>query len=522
MDRRNFIKYGAIFSSGTALASAGISAVGKSRPLEGLTYQQKKTIADHNHLHIPPLLYNPYAKRYRMPTLYIQDTLHEFYPGKQSYATGLSTLQHHCSYLGPTIKVKQGDIVDFSVVNLRSEPVTNHWHGLHIPGRLDGGPHQMIQPGETWNITMPIRQEAATCWYHDHTHHKTGKQVYFGHAGMFIIEDNNSSSLGLPDIYGVNDIPLIIQDKLFNETGQQVYEFERNRVFVGNKFCINGVANPFIYVMPGFVRFRILNASNARPYNLFLNNTKFYVIASDGGFLNHPELVEKILLLPGERVEIIVDFTKFRNDTLEMMAITLPEDPFDPNYITVSIAKLVVSSHKTKEIMLTKSLRASKIQRDKITNKISAVSRSFELTIDDEISKMSINNQEFNMNFINEKVSMGIPEIWEIKSLTGGHNFHIHGCSFLIIELYGEEPENTLKGWKDTVSLPKRVGEINTGEYHTCKVLVIFHHDTYRKECMGNIGSHSDINCHMPYMYHCHVLEHEDKGMMGQFIVYQP
>ncbi|MBU2709786.1 multicopper oxidase family protein [Zooshikella harenae] len=522
MERRDFIKYGAVLSSGAALTSAGISVIGHSKSLEGLTYQQKKAIADYNPLCIPPLLYSPYTKRYRMPTLYIQDTQHEFYPGKKSYATGISTLQHHCSYLGPTIKVKRGDVIDFSIVNLRSEPVTNHWHGLHIPGRLDGGPHQMIHPGETWNISMPIHQEAATCWYHDHTCGKTAEQVYFGHAGMFIIEDKNSYSLGLPDIYGVNDIPIVLQDKLFDDTGQQIYDRKPSRVFVGDTYCINGVANSFISVMPGLVRFRILNASNARPYNLFFNDTTFYVIASDGGFLNKPVQVEKILVLPGERVEIIVDFSKFRGDMLDMKAITLPSDPFDPDYITVNIAKIVVNSYQLKETILANSLRASTIQRDLITNTLSDadVSRSFELMVDDDLSKMSINNKEFDMKFINEEVKIGMPEIWEIKSLKGGHNFHVHGCSFLVLELYGEEPDNILKGWKDTISLPKRVGEMNEGEYHTCKILVKFNHNTYRKEYMKNIESRSDINYHIPYMYHCHVLEHEDKGMMGQFIVY--
>ncbi|WP_163831958.1 multicopper oxidase family protein [Spartinivicinus ruber] len=522
MDRRNFLKYSATLSSGLALSTAGFSALGISNSMEGLTNQQKKVIADYNFLYIPPLLYNPYAKRYRMPTLYIQDTLHEFYPGKQSYATGLSTLQHHCSYLGPTIKVKQGDVVDFSVVNLRSEPVTNHWHGLHIPGRLDGGPHQMIQPGETWNITMPIRQEAATCWYHDHTCGKTAEHVYFGHAGLFMIEDEYSNLLGLPNYYGENEIPLVVQDKLFNSGGDQIYDVRGGPIFLGDDMIVNGTIKPFLALSPGLVRFKILNGSNDRHYEFYFKDGRsFSVIGSDQGLLNSPIELNKITLYSGERVEIVVDFTKDSGGIVDLMAKTIVVDTGGGD-IYVEILKLAITSYKALPAILPEKLRNNPIDWDKEVKNAPEVTRSFKLSSNETLTEMYINDRAFDMQFINEYVPKGKKEVWEFQSLTGGHPLHIHGCSFLILEVVDEPPPLEFKGWKDTVVLPIPEPGTPIGKLYTCKVLVEFNHDTYRSP---NILSQDDedikgLKYHIPYMYHCHLLEHEDKGMMGQFIVY--
>lgn len=525
MDRRNFIKYGATLSSGLAFSSVGLSALSSSGSSEGLNYQQKKLISEYNPLYIPPLLYNPYAKRYRMPTLYVQDTLHEFYPGKKSPATGLSTLQHHCSYFGPTIKVKRGDVVDFSIVNLRQEPVTNHWHGLHIPGRLDGGPHQMIQPGETWNITLPVRQEAATCWYHDHTCGKTAEHVYFGHAGLFLIEDTHSAFLGIPDIYGVNEIPVIVHDKLFNTNFEQIYDLRGGPIFLGDSILVNGTINPYCKVNPGWVRLRILNGANDRHFDFYFKGGRsFYVIAGDGGFLNQPVQIDQLTLYSGERAEIMIDLSQDGGGIIDLMAKTIVVDTSGGD-LFVNIMRLAIEDNFELPATLPSRLRKKWINwEEEIKSAPQVISRSFDLSSNSTLTEMYINNKAYDMKVINEFVPRGVHEVWEVKSLRGGHPFHVHGCSFLIMAIDDEPPPDEFKGWKDTVVLPLPEPGTPVGKYYTAKILVKFDHTTFRADGtnrnISGLKDQKELRYHFPYMYHCHLLEHEDKGMMGQFIVY--
>lgn len=456
-----------------------------------------------------------------MPTLYVQDTFHEFYSGKKSYATGLSTLHHHCSYLGPTIKVKRGDVVDFSIVNLRSEAVTNHWHGLHIPGRLDGGPHQMIQPGKAWNITMPIDQEAATCWYHDHTCEKTAEQVYFGHAGMFVVEDDNSGSLGLPDIYGVNDIPLVIQDKLLNSHGEQIYDLRGGPIFLGDDITVNGTLNSVCFVTPGLVRFRLLNAANDRQFKLYFKDGRsFYVIASDGGFLNKPISVTDLTLYSGERAEVVIDFTRNKGEMFDLFATILGRNPGDED-LSLLVMKLVVNNQISPFSLLPKTLRTSWVNWEEVVESAPNVSRKFSMSLSRNSTEGYINDEKFNMNKVNESVPIGIPEVWEVISVVGNHPFHVHGCSFLILDVDGKPPAEEFRGWKDSVVVPVPNRDV-PGEIKKSKILVKFNHDTYKKNSKDQRGKEysNNIEFHIPYMYHCHKLHHEDIGMMGQFTVY--
>lgn len=192
MDRRTFLKAG---GAGTFLAAAGLAwAQTRSNPLP-----------------IFPLndVTGGFDERIQ---LNLNAAAHDFGSGAASKTLGINS-----NYLGQVLRVKQGQTLPFDVVNGIGEVTTIHWHGLHIPGDVDGGPHQEIEPGHTWAPDVPIRQNAATTWFHSHMHGKTAEQVYKGLAGLMLIEDDASMSADLPQTYGVDDFTIVLQDKVFDE-----------------------------------------------------------------------------------------------------------------------------------------------------------------------------------------------------------------------------------------------------------------------------------------------------------------
>ncbi|MFI6796443.1 multicopper oxidase domain-containing protein [Streptosporangium canum] len=142
-------------------------------------------------------------------------------PGTTQFEDGkpTETWGFNGSYLGPTLRAKHGEKVVVNVDNALTQPSTVHWHGMHLPARMDGGPHQMIAPGEQWSPTWTIDQAAASLWYHPHPHGETEEHVQRGLAGMFFIDDDTTQQARLPHDYGRNDIPLIVQDTKFNNDG---------------------------------------------------------------------------------------------------------------------------------------------------------------------------------------------------------------------------------------------------------------------------------------------------------------
>ena len=211
--------------------------------------------------------------------LRIQESQMSFLPGLQTRTLGMSQ-----NYLGPTIRTRKGTTLNLHYENTLSEGVAIHGHGLHVPGEVDGGPQSEIAPGETWKPQLAIVQPAATCWYHSHTHGKSGEQVYRGLAGMTIIDDDESDGLELPRRYGVDDLPVIIQDRTFDAAGQFVYSLNDapEDGWYGDTVLINGAISPFANVPAGKVRLRLLNGANARFYIVaFADGRPFFKIASD-------------------------------------------------------------------------------------------------------------------------------------------------------------------------------------------------------------------------------------------------
>jgi FtsP/CotA-like multicopper oxidase with cupredoxin domain len=167
--------------------------------------------------------------------------------------------------------MRRGDEVEMTVENALDVPTTVHWHGLLVPGESDGGPQQLIDAGRVWKPILKVNQPAATLWYHPHPHHDTGRQIWMGLGGMLIVSDDADARLGLPHAFGIDDLPLILQDRSFGSDGSLDYgPSPLDTVYGarGDTVIVNGAIAPFARVPPGVVRLRLLNAANAQNFEL--------------------------------------------------------------------------------------------------------------------------------------------------------------------------------------------------------------------------------------------------------------
>ncbi len=358
-------------------------------------------------------------------------------------------------------------------------------------------------------------QPAATCWYHSHTHGKSGEQTYRGLAGIILIDDDETDSMDLPRRYGVDDFPVVIQDRTFDKQGRLVYSLMEagEDGWYGDTVVINGAIAPVANVPAGKVRLRLLNGANARFYLVaFSDNRVFHKIASDGGFLTAPVPMTTMEMSPGERCEIIVDLSNGKPADL----LTLFEDDVDEaeNGIVSNLLRaLGTSGVANVQPSLTLNVdRSLTAHTTTLPDKLATITRpkeseikrtrDFELSMEDNgdhgghaAMDMTINGAAMDMNVINERVRLGEWERWRIRSDQGEHPFHAHGCSFLIDQMGGAAALPDQQGWKDTVVLD---------DDDWSEIVVRFDHVATEQ---------------FPYMYHCHILEHEDRGMMGQFTV---
>lgn len=434
--------------------------------------------------------------------------------------------------LGPTLRIPQGQPVHIRIDNTLDQPSTVHWHGAHVPGVMDGGPQSVIDPGATQDIHYTLDQPGGTLWYHPHLDTYTGGQVYAGLAGLLLLDDGQDRRLGLPHRYGVNDIPVVLQDRRLDEQGQLLYMDQSGDVMgmKGNRFLVNGVEQPYVQVGADWLRLRLLNGSNARFYNLaFEDGRDFYVIAGDAGLLPEPARRQTLLLAAGERVEIMVDLKRDRGKRLRLCShssrvvpqlykLAMAVDAADKQ--DFALLELRVGSalgqftvlpdqlapkpeldkpDKTRNLVMTGMVGTELLDRltdgqpykgrpSRGPGQMSAGVGGHEL--------FAIDGQYMDMDKINLRVKQGHVERWLVTNPSMmAHPFHIHGTSFVITARNGKPPEAHERGWKDVVNM--RPGE-------TVELLARF--DQAADEAY-------------PYMYHCHILEHEDNGMMGQFTV---
>ena len=428
----------------------------------------------------------------------------EFIPGKPT-----PTLGYNGNYLGPTIRIEKGSMARIEVTNQFNEITTVHWHGMILPAAMDGGPHQKIAPQQKWISEFPVIQPAATLFYHSHAHNNTGQQVYRGLAGLLIIDDE-SQQLPLPREYGVDDIPVIIQDRDLADDGSLQYlRFMPERMVGkhGHTLLVNGAVSPVFKAKKSPLRLRLVNASNARFYQLaFGDNRPFHVIASDGGLLRAPVNAKQLTIAPAERYEILVDVSDRKQVMLKSFAGAgnanhgpMRMMGMDRDFDVLLIdAEAAVKSNTS----VPKQLATMPDWSDKtITNQ-----RRLELQMGMGMGMMGqggmaggmlrINGQSFSMERIDFRAQSNGYEIWDIGNRSPMvHPFHVHNTQFRIVGRSGSELSTVEIGLKDTVVI------------HQSEVVRI----------LVPTGPYADPK--NPYMFHCHILEHEDGGMMGQFTV---
>ncbi len=467
-----------------------------------------------NPLAIPPLEKGKKQDDLTIFDLEIQDGVTEFFSGTKTATRGVNG-----SYLGPTLRMNNGDRVRLNVKNSIGETTTLHWHGLHIPAKYDGGPHQPIKHNETWSPEFTIMQKAANFWYHPHLMGKTAEHVWQGIAGLIIIDDEESKSLALPNEYGIDDIPLVLQDRRFFQDGSITYSPSRHDIMmgmVGGVPLANGTITPYFKATKQLLRLRLLNGANASIYELgFSDGRVFKQIATDGSMLEKPFETSSLLLAPGERAEIIVDVRGQEN----FMLVSKPAAMMGGNMGGGNMGGGMMGSNNSNEeyggifnfleIQPVKNLIKSPPVPMKLTTinwldpKTADNERSFEMAMQMGPMMMlglgkshTINGKSMKMKRIDETIKLDAIEIWELSNISNyPHPFHVHDVQFQIISRNGKKPHQGERGLKDTVL-------VNPNE------IVRF---------IAKFDDFADPD--NPYMYHCHILEHEDAGMMGQFVV---
>jgi len=441
--------------------------------------------------------------------LNIYDTTKVFYTGYNTNTFGINA-----KYLGPTLFLNKGDSISVNFNNHLMDTTTIHWHGMHVSAMNDGGPHIIIPPSTTWNPKFKVRDNAAMYWYHPHLHMMTNLHASLGAAGLVIVRDTIESALNLPRRYGVDDFPLVIQSKCFDASKQ---------IVIDSVMMVNGTIKPYLPTPAQVIRFRLLNASSERVYNLgFQGNLTFYQIGTDGGLLNAPVSLTRLRLAPGERADILIDFTGKIGQAINLMSFAseLPNAIYGalqpgmgagqviPGY-TLNVLNGTNFNIMTFNIVAQTVSPITTIPPTLITNTpwpIGSAGAFKTLTFAPVTmgptaiqGPFLINSTSFNMNVVNYSIPLNNVEIWTLNNQSPiAHPFHIHDIQFYITEINGVAPPANMAGRKDVVLVP-------AGQ--TVKFIAKF--ETF-------------CDSMATYMYHCHMLPHEDDGMMGQFVVACP
>ena len=408
------------------------------------------------------------------------------------------------SFWGPTLIMNQGDEVQINVTNNLSDQTTVHWHGFHIPAIMDGGPHQIIDAGGTWSPHFNVKNNAGTYWYHPHLHMKTYEQLAKGAGGFIIVKDPVESALALPRTYGTDDIPLVLTSRRFNSDNT----FDITGAY-GDYLLTNGTMNAQVTLPKQYVRLRILNAETERGYDLGLSdNRSFAIVGNDGGLLNAPVTVNRVKIMAGERVEILVNLgADALGSRIDLKAYNTGQkfgfpgaEPANAgdfgsllNNKDFSVLHIKVGASTADAIT---SLPSTLANNTYWTNADVTNTRTINITGGQAGSAFTFDNNTYGFTTINQTIKLNDIEKWTIvNNNIFGHSFHVHDVQFKIIARSSGAVGEHESGWKDTVYVP--LGET---------VTVIAKFDDFADA----------VN---PYMYHCHFSNHEDGGMMGQFLV---
>ena len=423
----------------------------------------------------------------------------EILPGYRTMITG-----YDGRFPGPTLDVRSGRTTVVEHVNELADPTVVHLHGGHTPAASDGWPMDLVLPrsgghhdhatgGDTkqerFAYTYPNTQRAATLWYHDHRMDHTGPQVYRGLLGLHLIRDAEEDALALP--HGEREVPLVIADRSFAEDGSFVYPLDDGMIdrdymegLLGDVVLVNGAPWPVLEVDAARYRFRILNASNARRYELALDRGPgtLVQIGSDGGLLAAPVEQPSIPIAPAERFDVVIDFSGYAVGA----EVTL-QNRIGETGSTKRILRFKVARKAPDDSTIPARLSAY----EKATVPAGALRRHWRFSRGNVGQRQGwlVNGRPFDPARMDARPRLGEYEVWTFATDVH-HPVHVHLAPFQVLSRGGKEPTPYDAGWKDTVDI--RPAEV-------VEVLIRF------TEHRGR------------YLIHCHNLEHEDMAMMAAF-----
>ena len=413
------------------------------------------------------------------------------------------TLGYNGALLGPALRLRTGERTTIRVRNDLDEITTAHWHGLVVPPEVDGGPHQPIAPGATWEARFTVANPASTCWFHPHAHGSTGRQVVSGLAGLLIIDDGTVAPAVLPDTWGVDDLALVLQDKRFTADGRIDYTLTANDQLIGyagDRLLVNGMFGPTWRAPRQWVRLRLLNGCNARILVLRLSDaTPMLQIANEAGVLAAPLARSTLTLAPGERAEVLVNFGNANAGQVTRLLASTAGGGMGMGMgmsagpdTEVTALTMRVDLSRQPGAMSSPPTRLSPAPAVSVGP--GATVRTFSLGGGMMGSPFTLNGRRFDIGRIDLAVPAGAVEVWRFVNATGmAHPMHVHGVRMSLLSRDGSSPAFHEQGLRDTFV----VDAMQTVSVAVQTPLVA---------------------SPVPLTFHCHILEHEDAGMMGQFI----
>jgi blue copper oxidase len=490
-------------------------------------------------------------------TLAAKTVTQEIIPGKPVALLAYVIENQGKQLLNPVIRLRSGGKINAKFWNGIEETSIIHWHGLMVDSNNDGHPHYAVAGGATYDYSFAVPNRAATYWYHPHPHHLTGKQVYSGLGGLFIVEDDEELALqkALDLKFGVTDLPLVLQDRRIDAQGQIAFaptEDEKADGFLGSQVLVNWTPTPYFEAATRLYRFRILNASNARLYKLAFRSGQqlldFQLIGNDGGLLERPQNIKAVFVSPAERIDVLLDL---RNAQVGE-TITLASMPFDPmenedgpapreDKPADSAKPVTQDTHamhgNTKKETAAAPVDDKKKEAEKTPIPEIGVAmdlmrihvrhkESYDRVVPATLSRIvpiaancssprilhldhvkmvwRINGETYQSEKTPITVKRGATEVWNIRNAEASmpHPFHIHGFQFQILERIGSPEQQKKLAVNDKGLAASDLGWKDT--------VLVWPGETV---CLAIDFTHP-FSGDQVYMIHCHNLEHEDQGMM--------
>ncbi|MCP4441245.1 MAG: multicopper oxidase domain-containing protein [Aureispira sp.] len=433
------------------------------------------------------------------------------------------------TYLGPSIAWNYGHQVHTEVKNNLPVPTTTHWHGAHVPVHTDGGPHQLIDTNSTWKIDFEIKDKSATMWYHPHAMGTTYEHVQMGLSGMIYVEDPPNAiddptlvaiHNTIPHDYGVDDFPIIIQTKMFERDSSGTIQIKAKGGYKKDyQYLVNGVMNPYLEVPANMVRFRILNGDAKFSFNLGtsdknLNPETFQFIATDAGYTDTSYAMNQVLIPPGARTEWLLDLRGRAGDTIYLsnFVSSIPNGVIGnaattSNYATdATILKIIVAPNTLPSSPIASfPIALHPLETPAYYSYTKRRTKQFTGT---HGAGFLIDNTPMDMMVVNDTIMLDSTEVWTIENNTSvAHPWHIHDIHFFVTEIL-----DSFNIAIDPATLP------NVFSGPLDDVLILPGWKLSYVATFNDFGT--AIAADSTYMYHCHILPHEDKGMMGQFVVW--